>query len=268
MQQTNSYQAVLVKSKLTSYAIFTYQCGDIQWSNLNGDGASAVVGYNAAGEKFFNHEASGYAFIGDSISCSSMLKSHLEKRQADPSGNTVTMPLGSCQDLEDLYDHSRCLYYSCTDELDFNDQTFDPTDIVKQFTPCPTTSSNAKEEIEFKYQDQFPQETECYTKEYFDFSFRGELSGHTFHIYQQCCYNKETCVKYGQVIKFCVYLCMHVYIITKLTWCLILFSTRIHRLHIIHLKTYYTEICRKTLLKRKSSHITLHALCACIIFFH
>ena len=61
--QTNSYQAVLVKSELRSYAIFTYQCGDIQWSNLNGDGASAVVGYNAAGKNFFNHEASGYSLL-------------------------------------------------------------------------------------------------------------------------------------------------------------------------------------------------------------
>ena len=109
-----------------------------------------------------------------------MLKSRLQKRQEDPSGNTVTIALTSCQNLEEKNDRFSCLVNSCEDIRDFKDQTFGPTDIVKQFTPCPTTSSHAKDEIEFEYQGQFPQETECYSKEYFDFSFREQLAKWTY----------------------------------------------------------------------------------------
>ena len=45
-----------------SYAIFTYKCGTLGWSE------EAIVGYNAAGDYYMNHPLSGL-YLTQSIAC-------------------------------------------------------------------------------------------------------------------------------------------------------------------------------------------------------
>ena len=57
--QENTWQAILISNGTDSYAIFTYHCGDINWSR------STVIGYNAAGVVYMNHPLSGGSLPGD-----------------------------------------------------------------------------------------------------------------------------------------------------------------------------------------------------------
>jgi len=52
-EQMNTYQAVLATDGTSSYAIFTYRCGDINWAR------SSSIGYNAPGGIFLNHPLAG-----------------------------------------------------------------------------------------------------------------------------------------------------------------------------------------------------------------
>lgn len=51
--QTNSYQGIVITNGQQSYALFTYQCGQLGWS---GD---ATIGFSAEGKLFQNHYLSG-----------------------------------------------------------------------------------------------------------------------------------------------------------------------------------------------------------------
>ena len=50
---TNTFQAVLITNGTNSYAVFTYECPEVQWGNY------ATIGFNAGGTYFENHEFSG-----------------------------------------------------------------------------------------------------------------------------------------------------------------------------------------------------------------
>ena len=178
-----------MKSGLKGYVIFTYQCGDIQWSNLNGRGASAVVGYNAGEEVFFNNEASGFPFVGDIISCSSIFENRLTRRQTNTGGNSFVYGMSSlCGSvLTGASTSCSCLIQS--DENAFYSGKH-PMTIVEDFSPCPSTRMQATEDARFDFQGDFPLETECYVRQD-NYSFFEDLTGRTFQVYQQCCYNRN-----------------------------------------------------------------------------
>ena len=67
--QTNTYQAAVVTDHLKTYPLFTYVCGQMEWTATR-SGKHAVVGYNGHGDQFLNHPASGFRFIVDEIACS------------------------------------------------------------------------------------------------------------------------------------------------------------------------------------------------------
>ena len=54
-QQTNTYQAIAITDGFQSYAVYTYRCGDLQWSG------GATIGYNGGpiGNFSENHPLSG-----------------------------------------------------------------------------------------------------------------------------------------------------------------------------------------------------------------
>ena len=64
--QTNTYQAIVVTDGLQSYAIFTYNCQQLQW--VQSQSNYAVVGFNAYGQSYANANFSGTPLIG-SIAC-------------------------------------------------------------------------------------------------------------------------------------------------------------------------------------------------------
>ena len=56
MLQNNTFQALLITDGESSYTIFTYQCGLMDWSRF------PTIGFNAAGVNFENHPNTGSIF--------------------------------------------------------------------------------------------------------------------------------------------------------------------------------------------------------------
>ena len=73
--QVNNYQAIIVSDIERAYAVFTYKCGEIEWSSV-GENNLAVVGFNANGPfdeeseiPFKNYRLSGLRGVGGTIAC-------------------------------------------------------------------------------------------------------------------------------------------------------------------------------------------------------
>ena len=64
--QENSYQALVITDGADTYTVFTYNCDMMQWS---GNWQHAVVGYNARGDTFSNHPASGFEIVKTAVAC-------------------------------------------------------------------------------------------------------------------------------------------------------------------------------------------------------
>ena len=60
--QNNTFQAIVITNGTKSYAVYTYKCGELQWSN------EATIGFNAGGEFYDNHPLSGEPHA-NSIAC-------------------------------------------------------------------------------------------------------------------------------------------------------------------------------------------------------
>ena len=59
--QTNTFQGIVITNGASSYAVFTYECGDINW------GDQATIGFKATGSFYRNHPYS--ASRAASIDC-------------------------------------------------------------------------------------------------------------------------------------------------------------------------------------------------------
>ena len=57
----NTFQAVVITSGFQSYAVFIYQCGDLNWGN------TATIGFKADSDYFANHPSSQSA--ANSVDC-------------------------------------------------------------------------------------------------------------------------------------------------------------------------------------------------------
>lgn len=65
--QTNAYQAIVITNHEESYAIFTYNCGEVQWSA--GLGRYSTIGFYSASDGIFeNHPLTGQPNI-NMIAC-------------------------------------------------------------------------------------------------------------------------------------------------------------------------------------------------------
>ena len=64
-KQGNNFQVIVFTDGLQSYAVFTYQCGELNWI---GSSRGAVVGFSASNTFFTNHPLSNQPNIND-ISC-------------------------------------------------------------------------------------------------------------------------------------------------------------------------------------------------------
>ena len=62
--QMNTFQTVMVTDGINSFAIFIYQCGDLEWPGFVG----ATIGFGAGSEFASNHWLSGTPNV-TSIAC-------------------------------------------------------------------------------------------------------------------------------------------------------------------------------------------------------
>ena len=140
--QANSYQATIVSNTIRTYAIFSYKCGEVQWSSL-GRNRAAAVGYNSEADFFDNHPLSGISGIGDAVSCTFNIGKR-RKRQAFGDPNTVAMELPGDQVVTaavrqclDLVHRDRFLFV-------FPDPLLDtPEELATLLDPCPCHLSQA-----------------------------------------------------------------------------------------------------------------------------
>ena len=60
--QNNTWQGLVITDGSTSYAVFTYRCGDMNWA------FGPTIGFNAAGDYYVNHPNTG-SRNGEEIAC-------------------------------------------------------------------------------------------------------------------------------------------------------------------------------------------------------
>ncbi len=176
--QVNSYQAIIVSDVLRTYTIFSYKCGDLEWSALGRDRA-AVVGFNANGEYFQNHLFSGFAGVETSVSCTRQLKRR--KRQEDEPVN-INMELPTDENLREKVE--KCINAIGKDEL----LTFgvDTDTLLNKVTPCPCTRTQANaDKGRFRRQNEMIHTCYISTR---PTEFQTILAG-TITLTQQCCYD-------------------------------------------------------------------------------
>ncbi len=69
-KQMNSFQGIVITDGVNSYSLFTYKCGEMEWSR------QGVIGFNAAGQSYENHVLSLESFVeAPSIACSNSANS-------------------------------------------------------------------------------------------------------------------------------------------------------------------------------------------------
>ena len=138
--QTNNYQGIIVTDGISTHAIFTYICGEMQWSSL-GNGNAAVVGYNS-GTGFYNHPLSGFTLIGDSISCT-VNTIRRQKRQNKRQTTNIALLLPADKNLKKLL--SNCIVEIEKDKILFMELF--PEVLALKLEPCPCTLEQATNDI-------------------------------------------------------------------------------------------------------------------------
>lgn len=132
--QVNSYQTTIVTNVTRTYAIFSYMCGEIQWSAL-GRNKAAVVGYNAEGNFFQNHPLSGLSSIGDAVSCTFNIGKR-RKRQGQ-NGNSENVAIPTDESVTGGID--LCLTLERTDKLSYFTTSETPQSLATRLEQCPCT---------------------------------------------------------------------------------------------------------------------------------
>ena len=182
--QTNNYQAIIVTNNTRTFAIFTYTCGEIQWSAL-GRNRAAVVGYNARGDYYSNHPSSGFAAVGNSVSCTFQL-GRRQARQAPPPSMSVMMDLGASSSV--VQQREECLIAINFDMVFLTGST--PQNLVNMLDPCPPDLQTVK--LDFGrfilHPGNFPGSSICYVSAT---SISVSLLVSRIQLTQQCCYNQN-----------------------------------------------------------------------------
>lgn len=125
----------MVSNVATTYSVFSYVCGDIQWSSV-GTNRSAVVGFNSEGNEFGNHPLSGFSDIGDAVSCTAQVGKR-RKRQRETTNDKMKLPTN--ETLQNLI--KRCVVADMLDKILLLGEN--TTELAQQLEPCPFTRDQA-----------------------------------------------------------------------------------------------------------------------------
>ncbi len=157
--------------------VFTYICGNLQWSATGSSPDAAVVGYSSAGTQYLNHRLSGYRSIGDSISCAVRLG---RRRKRQTGGNTLVFNVRN-----DVFE--RCQGMLGIDEG--RGQNHLLPESRNRLEPCPCTVSQALQDTaRFRQQSD---DINCFVSmKPVVVATAGVHSSRESHIYQQCCYDE------------------------------------------------------------------------------
>ena len=170
---------------LQTYAIFSYICGEIQWSSL-GRNRAAVVGFNAEGDFFGNHPLSGFSDIGDAVSCTFDAG---KKRRKRAGARCVSMPLPLPNDPVIRRLVQQCLDVYNSDRLLLNvERRFRPNItnqvLATRLDPCPCFLTQVTADTA-RFM-QLPDSPSCYVS---STSVTESLQLEPIQLTQMCCYD-------------------------------------------------------------------------------
>lgn len=185
LSQFNNYQTIIVSDAINTYVVFLYMCGGIQWSGLRTN--NAVAGFNAEGKYFSNLPFSGYAGVGDALSCNFDLGKRRRKRQTDMTAPLIILlPPGETPQA----DRERCITASNNDKIGFilllEPQVIFQT-LATMLDPCPCKKSQADMDGQFRQQDDL---SRCYATAN-HVPYQTPNLGIPITLTQQCCYDEN-----------------------------------------------------------------------------
>lgn len=160
--------------------VFTYICGDLQWSATGSSSSAAVVGYSSAGRQYLNHRLSGYRSIEDSLSCAVRL-GRRKKRQSGLNNNDDNTIMFNVQNVI-----SQCQSMIRIDELRYGNLFQNSQSDLER---CPCTKSQAMEDsARFRRQ----RDVNCYVSmKRVILTISDPLGATEVSLYQQCCYDEN-----------------------------------------------------------------------------
>lgn len=137
--------------------MFSYACGDIQWSGLGSE--TAIVGYNSQAKFFDNHLGNGFEDIGELVSCTRQIVSGRKKRD---DGGVRGFGSTGCVFSDEELQQSKI---DCVNRADFDDVNFPEEvtgngitveNVVDQLPRCPATLAQVLVSPAFERYDQPP----------------------------------------------------------------------------------------------------------------
>ena len=188
--QTNTFQGAIITDTVFTYYVFSFTCGEIEWSGQGFE--TAIVGYNSNGDYFVNHPANGFSDIGDIISCTihTLPGGRRKKRQMAADG---AIPAGAVPaDQVAQGDKQVCIGIAKFDDQDimeFNDLRNANNQIWTAALPgCPPIEALIQLSGEFQ---PFPlQGDNCYrSNNMFVPMIEGAMR--TFQFVSVCCYDEN-----------------------------------------------------------------------------
>ena len=175
--QTNTYQAVIITDGVYSSTLFTYTCGDLEWSATGN--RPAVVGYNAGGTYFENHRSSGFDTVANDVSC--VVELRRSKRQT----GGMMQATGSMEiDIDEVLMQSTA---ACREKYNIDDTLIpNPDDSFDDpVMPCPCNLMQARIDQRFMMDTMFRPDSTCYLQ---DSEVAGTNVQGPISYTQQCCY--------------------------------------------------------------------------------
>ena len=159
--QTNTYQAIVITNHEESYAVFTYNCGELQWTGL--DTFPTIGFYSASDGIFENHPLVGQSFA-NLIAC-----------DPNPDMNNVIYPIGTVnqQRLRRM-----CLEWFYSDLNIYDESLIATQDQSAQ--PCPCSFFQALFDFRFIFANTPSKTSTCFIQR---FPNPGGLA------LRECCYS-------------------------------------------------------------------------------
>ena len=189
--QTNTYQGIIITDTVFSYYLFSYTCGDIEWSGQGFE--TAIVGYSSKADFFGNHPANGFQEIGQVVSCTRQIIS--ERRRKRNAGDDAGVACVLDVDPDLIIARMKCEEIANFDDSNIADITSIVDDVTgatvnaaNEVTACPPFSAQAVVSPQFVQADE--QGTGCFRSEppYTpDATLNNLEKGYEF--VSVCCYN-------------------------------------------------------------------------------
>lgn len=141
--QTNTYEGIFITNGFESHALFTYECGEVQWSGLNFE--FSTVGYNLEANYFDNNPANGFQAINEIVSCT--VESRVNRKKRATTGAPAGCMMPANPDLVQAM--SDCQTQS-TNDMGLIADPNEITMAARALPPCPTTLDCARRDRNFR----------------------------------------------------------------------------------------------------------------------